>query len=211
MFVPVNATDTPTPTVTGSPSTPETTSTSTGTLAPVGGTVGNLDLGTLALWLAAAILVSGVIVMLIRLVMAKATDGKEEPEDKSVVRGWLAVLLVSGLLLFGAMSFYMTDAALRNLVIGGIVASAGTVTAFYFASKSSEQTQKQLLDAAFGNAGVVLPDVKGLSVAQAQGLLNSLQVKVLTPVGVAVTTSVTDSSPKAGSRVRINEEVTLIT
>ena len=173
--------------------------------------VGNVELGTLAFWLVVAVLASGLIVLGIRSVMANVTDGKDESEDKSVVRAWLAVLLVSGLLFFGAMSFYVTDAALRNLVLGGIVASAGTVTAFYFASKSAEQTQQQLLDATFGSAGLVLPDVAGLQVEEAKRLLNSLQIKAVTAPAIAPSEKVRDTSPKPGIRVRIGEEVTLNT
>ena len=38
--------------------------------------------------------------------------------------------LVSGLLIFSAASFFLDDTTLRSLLLGGVVSSAGTATAF---------------------------------------------------------------------------------
>ncbi len=203
MFMPITATPAPSPKTTvtvvaaGDPST-----------APAG-TIGGATLGTLVLWLALALVVTGVLVFLIRLAFSKGKDG-ESSEDKSVVRGWLAILLVSGLLLFCAVSFFVTDAAPRNLLIGGIVASAGTVTAFYFASKSNEQTQKNFLEAAFGTSSVDFPDLAGMTIAQAQRVLNNLKLNsVLNPPDSVQTALVRASAPPAGTKVKAGDVVTL--
>ncbi|GAB3047508.1 hypothetical protein GCM10027053_01680 [Intrasporangium mesophilum] len=209
MFVPITATPSPSP----SPS-PTTTVAVVAAGDPStvsAGTIGGATLGTLVLWLALALVVTGVLVFLIRLVFSKGKDG-ESSEDKSVVRGWLAILLVSGLLLFCAVSFFVTDAAPRNLLIGGIVASAGTVTAFYFASKSNEQTQKNFLDAAFGPTAVDFPGLEDMTIAQAQRVLNNLKLNsVLNPSTAQPGDRVRTTVPTAGTKVKAGDVVTLST
>jgi hypothetical protein len=173
--------------------------------------IGGTTLSTLVLWLAVTLLGTGLLVFAFRWVFSHAKDGPgETSEDKSVVRGWLAILLVSGLLLFCAVSFFVADAAPRNLLIGGIVASAGTVTAFYFASKSNEQTQQNFLNAAFGNTAVDFPKLEGMTVAQAQGVLNNLRLSGVTdPPDAGANATVATTVPTAGTRVKAGDVVRL--
>jgi hypothetical protein len=63
------------------------------------------------------------------------------------MRSWLALALVGGLLIFAAVSFQLDDTALRSSLLGGVIASAGAATAFYFASKSSDQARQDILNA----------------------------------------------------------------
>ena len=82
---------------------------------------------------------------------AKAPD-EESPgaasPDRTFIRGWLAIVLVGGLLIFAAVSFQLDDPALRSSLMGGVIASAGAAAAFYFASKSSDQARQDILNAA---------------------------------------------------------------
>ena len=59
--------------------------------------------------------------------------GKATP-DRTFMRSWLALALVGGLLIFAAVSFQLDDTTLRSSLLGGVIASAGAATAFYFAS-----------------------------------------------------------------------------
>lgn len=69
--------------------------------------------------------------------------------DRTFMRSWLAISLVGGLLVFCAASFELDDTALRSSLLGGVIASAGAATAFYFASKSSDQARRDILNASF--------------------------------------------------------------
>src|ERR1700760_2194404 len=84
---------------------------------------------------------------------SKSAPGGESTGDASVdrtfMRSWLAIALVGGLLVFCAASFELDDTALRSSLLGGVIASAGAATAFYFASKSSDQARRDILNASF--------------------------------------------------------------
>jgi hypothetical protein len=72
---------------------------------------------------------------------------RQAPPDRTFMRSWLAIALVGGLLIFSAVSFQLDDTALRNSLLGGVIASTGAATAFYFASKSSDQARQDILNA----------------------------------------------------------------
>jgi hypothetical protein len=78
----------------------------------------------------------------------KGGAGRATP-DRTFMRSWLALALVGGLLIFAAVSFQLDDTALRSSLLGGVIASAGAATAFYFASKSSDQARQDILNASF--------------------------------------------------------------
>ena len=87
------------------------------------------------------------------------TGAPAETGDSTLVRSWLAISLVGGLLIFVALSFWIDDTTLRSTLVGGLVANAGAAVAFYFASKSSDQARKDILTAAFGTT--LVPDLVG--------------------------------------------------
>lgn len=72
----------------------------------------------------------------------------------TLIRSWIAIASVFGLLLFCAVAFAIDDQWLRSTLIGEVVASAGAAVAFYFSSKSSDQARSDILSAAFGTAEV---------------------------------------------------------
>jgi flagellar basal body-associated protein FliL len=139
------------------------------------------------------------------------TSGTSQDADKSVMRAWLAVLLVSGLLLAAATSFFIDDSSLRSLLLGGVVSSAGTVVAFYFASAQSQQVQKNLLDAAFRRTSVPVPDLQGLTVDAATRALKAPGLALQLAAGSDNTKNVADSTPPAGQQVDIGGTVTVTT
>jgi hypothetical protein len=87
-------------------------------------------------------LVAGVIIIWARSIMT-ATGG----EPQSVVRSWLAITLVLGLLTTCAGAFELDDPQLRNMLLGGLVASVGAATAFYFSSKGADSARSDILKA----------------------------------------------------------------
>jgi hypothetical protein len=78
----------------------------------------------------------------------QGSTGQSAP-DRTFMRSWLAISLVGGMLIFSAVSFQLDDTTLRSSLLGGVIASAGAATAFYFASKSSDQARQDILNASF--------------------------------------------------------------
>jgi hypothetical protein len=152
------------------------------------------------------------------LVSRVQLEGKRTDESsgadggRTLLRSWLAAALVSVLLLLAVGSLFIDDSDLRSLLMGGVIASAGTATAFYFASKASEQTQRNLLDAAFTSAStIVLPDLAGKTVSDARTIVTALRLKLDTePTGMADTARVASTRPSKGATLKPDDTVTAV-
>jgi len=92
---------------------------------------------------AGAILAIGLIV-----VFARTKDA-----GQSVVRSWIALALVAGLVLFCAVTLAINAPDLRSTLFGGLTTSVGAAVAFYFSSKSSDQARQDILQAMQQTAG----------------------------------------------------------
>jgi hypothetical protein len=101
-------------------------------------------------------------------VPGKGGAGRTNP-DRTFMRSWLALALVGGMLIFAAVSFQLDDTVLRSSLLGGVIASAGAATAFYFASKSSDQARQDILNASFPTATV--PSLIGKTKAEVNAAL----------------------------------------
>jgi hypothetical protein len=97
----------------------------------------------------AGIVVAGIVAVGAIIVWARwlesNTKGDSEPQGNSeprgsVVRSWVAVSLVLGLLAFCAVAFAIGDKTSRSALLGALTASVGAAIAFYFSSKASETT-----------------------------------------------------------------------
>lgn len=119
--------------------------------------------------IAGAIVVIGIVV-----IIARSTGGKDP--EQSVVRSWLALILVAGLVLFCAVTFAINDSSLRSSVFGGLTASVGAAVAFYFSSKGADQARKDILNAAFGTETV--PDLSNMTEAEATVALGKTSLKL---------------------------------
>jgi hypothetical protein len=153
---------------------------------------------------AGAILIAGLVVMWSRA-LTKDAGGSEQ----SIVRSWLALTLVIGLVLFCAVSLFLSDTNLRSVLIGGLAASTGTAIAFYFSSKASDQARQDILNATFGTEAV--PDLKGCTKDEAARQLGqtSLQL-VIDPTSSASHGATVDSQvPLKDSQVRKGSLVTV--
>jgi hypothetical protein len=169
-------------------------------------------------WVLGAVVVlflgSGIVVLLARWLLEGRSTGQEpSPGGKTLIRSWMSVVLVAGLLLFAATSFFVENADLQSLLMGGVLASTGTATAFYFASKASEETQKNLLNAAFKSPmEFELPELKGLSIGEARRVSRALKLTLEPdPAGAPDAAPVTDTKPAAGSAVKPGDTVTATT
>jgi hypothetical protein len=101
--------------------------------------------------------------------------------DRSVVRRWIAVSLVVGLLVLTAAEIAGNNATTTSALIGGLTASVGSAIAYYFSTKASEQAQDKLTTATGGGAAgpIVVPDLMGKSVTDALLALGSLELRLV--------------------------------
>jgi hypothetical protein len=96
-------------------------------------------------------------------------QGDQGGPDRTFMRSWLAISLVGGLLIFSAVSFQLDDTTLRSSLLGGVIASAGAATAFYFASKSADQARQDILNASVPTT--TTPNLVGHTKAQVNAAL----------------------------------------
>jgi hypothetical protein len=95
--------------------------------------------------------------------------GRGSSADRTLIRSWIAISLVSGLLIFCAVIFAIDDPSLRSSLIGGLVASAGAAVAFYFAFRSADQARQDILNASRGT--VMVPNRVRKAVSEPKALL----------------------------------------
>jgi putative Ig domain-containing protein len=98
---------------------------------------------TLLIVVIGGVLLAGLVVILGRHLLGQGPDGAQ-----SLVRSWLAVSLVFGLLAFCAAAFWINDQQLRSALFGGLVATVSAATAFYFSSKGADQARADILKTA---------------------------------------------------------------
>jgi hypothetical protein len=100
-------------------------------------------------------IVAGIVVLVSRSVVG---SGANANEPGSVVRSWIAISLVMGLLVFCAAAFLVEETSLRSTLFGGLIASVSAAVAFYFSSKSADQARSDILKAAIAmSQGSVAP------------------------------------------------------
>ena len=100
-------------------------------------------------------------------------------DPAGIVRAMLALVLVGGLVILAGASFSMGDTQTRNLLLGGLVASASAAVAFYFASRNADNARRDLLNAAFGSETV--PKLIGLTVSAAQDAMSTRSLVLKLP------------------------------
>jgi Putative Ig domain len=94
-----------------------------------------------------AVMIGGSLFAGIIIIGARSTKSAQRDASPSIVRSWLAVTLVLGLLSACAAAFEIDDVQLRNTLLGGLVASTGAATAFYFSSKGADSARSDILSA----------------------------------------------------------------
>jgi Putative Ig domain len=138
---------TPSPIVTpsGTPTPASTTPTLTG--APQ-------DHADLILWLiVGGIIVAGCVVIVGRYYLKQGLDGTAA----SLIRSWIAISLVIGLMVFCAAALLGNNASLQSTLFGGLIASTGAAIAFYFSSQAAGQARADILHAAAIGQAVAKP------------------------------------------------------
>ena len=137
-------TGTSTSTIT-STATSTTTSTSSSTPTPPPTVTGTSPAhADLILWLVVGgIIAAGLVVILGRMLIKSGQGGPAA----SIIRSWIAISLVIGLLIFCAATLLGSDTSLQSILFGGLIASTGAAIAFYFSSQGADRARADILNA----------------------------------------------------------------
>jgi Ca2+/Na+ antiporter len=172
--------------------------------------------GLAVLWAVGIIVIAaGVVVIVGRLLTAPKQAAQAGDSGPSIMRPWIAISLVAGLLVFCALTFVIDDDKLRSTLFGGLVANVGAAVAFYFSSKNADQARQDILGAALGTTDV--PDLVGTppeskTVADARATMSQTPLAlVVNPPEAGTTDKVTKQSPAKGTNVRNGSKVTVET
>ena len=182
---------------------------SSGSTSPSGPVVLN---GTVSLGFAVLLLVLFLAVGALVLIARVVNPGSHTNElfGPSVIRSWMAIAVAGAVLVLAAASFLVDDPTSRSTLIGAVVATLGSVTAFYFASKQSENAIAANATAA-GTAATV-PDLSGKTYQQARafagGTTFAVQVDPAS-AGDLATAVVTSQDPKPGASAAANSSITV--
>ena len=168
--------------------------------------------------IAAVILLSGVVVILGRYWLENKRPSTTDvlrpapANDTSgvIVRSWIAIALVAGLLVFCAAALSLGNTSLQSTLFGGLVTSVGASVAFYFSSKSAEQARQDVLSAA--QVRVNVPNLRGKTITEAQAEMASIPLLLVINDPRARTSEiVVEQSPANGSSVRSGSQVVIST
>jgi Mn2+/Fe2+ NRAMP family transporter len=152
---------------------------------------------------AVALLAVGAVIVYARTHTGQHAQGAKSPSmdpSASVVRSWIAVSLIVGLVLLSVITFAINDEVLRSTLIGGLTASVGSAIAYYFSTKAADQARQDIL-AATGTE--VVPDLHGKSENDAAATLGktSLKLEVDPTSSTAANATVSSQYPTAGTTV----------
>ena len=141
------------------------------------------------------------------LLWARHRQGSRETTP-SIVRSWIALTLVTALVILTAFSLALPDEDVRNLLIGGLVASVGAAVAYYFSSKDADSARRDILDAVFGEVDV--PDLSALTEAAAKSVVAATSLQLAATGGsthanrvVATQTPPGGTSARRGSTIEV--------
>jgi hypothetical protein len=137
----------------------------------------------------AVIVVSGLVVILARFVLGsrrpRGTKGTAvefvapaDDADATMVRSWIAISLVSGLLIFCAVALYQNDQNLRDILFGALTSSVGAAVAYYFSTKAAAQARKDVMDATQGTSEV--PNLVGHNLHDAEVAMSRTSFRLVT-------------------------------
>jgi PASTA domain len=156
------------------------------------------------------LLLVAIFVLINTALSARLNRGRGNIPLPSVVRAWIAIALVVGLLVFTGATLGGQDESLRSSLVGALVAAVGSATAYYFATKSAETAINAVTGAA-AVANDVVPTLTGLSLGDALAALGSTNFKLVVDaasVAAAATPAVVlAQTTPAGSSVAGNSEI----
>lgn len=166
--------------------------------------------GSNAGWLLGSLTALVAVAVLAAVVYTFVTSGQPLGQGGTgMSRQMLALVLVGGLMVLTGAAFTTTDTQSRNLLVGGVVASAASAVAFYFASRSADTARQDVLSAISMPTTETVPHLVDLTIADAQALMSKTSLILETPVGAQATAVVAGQTPAAGTATRPGSKVTV--
>lgn len=159
---------------------------------------------------AAAVLLAGFGLLRAQAVLGARVATSKQTPDASIVRSWIAIILVLTLVLLSAAALGIPDSSLRSTLIGALTASVGSAITHYFSSKSSDQARQDLLDATVGTE--LVPDLTNRTEAEATTILGKTSFKFeIDPTSPASSpdAQINKQTPPAGTPSRRGSSVTV--
>ena len=194
--------------------TASTSTTTTGTTGPVTHLPENAAALVLVLSIA-FVLLAGLLVIRGRTSVLRLQARNEQAgvnpgsrPDGTIVRSWLSVALVGGLLILCTLSFWIDDPTLRSTLIGGLVASSSAAVTFYFSGKTADQARRDIMNAA--GTPVAVPNLIGMSVEQANQALAPVALSArFIPATPSAEDRVNAQDPAANRQAQTGQAITL--
>lgn len=150
------------------------------------------------------VLVGAIAILFHRFRAQKSQPG---PDDTSITRPVLALVLVGTLVVLAAASFSIDDDQTRNLLIGGVVSLSSGAVAFYFASSGATEARRDLLKA---TAGILVPDLTGKTFQDAQAIVSQTSLQLTPPAApVDPQAIVATQEPAAGGQAMAGTSITV--
>ncbi|WP_116212944.1 PASTA domain-containing protein [Streptomyces olivoreticuli] len=130
--------------------------------------------------------------------------------DRGIVRSALALILVTALALLAAVvHFDGADPERQTLLLGAVATLASAVVAFYFSSRSAESARKDLLSAMSGGPQMPVPNLVGMTVAEARSTMSASSLSLSVPQGAPDAGVIATQTPPAQEVVSPLQTVTV--
>jgi PASTA domain len=139
---------------------------------------------SLVIWIA----VGGLIIaMIFTLIDAKAKGARIRAMGLMValpnpIRAWMATALVLGLVVYTGATLGGEDEAVRNTLVGGLVAAVSSATAYYFATAQA-QGANEAQAGTRGTSPTGVPDLMGKSLREALTEMGATNFKLVIDAG----------------------------
>lgn len=141
---------------------------------------------------------------------AKITLITLKRSDHGIVRSALALILVTSLALLAAVvHFDDGNAEHQTLLLGAVATLASAVVAFYFSSRSAEAARKDLLSAVNVGPKVPVPDLVGMTVAEAKSQMSASNVSLTLPQEAPEDAVIATQNPASGTEAPPGQTVTV--
>jgi hypothetical protein len=116
-------------------------------------------------------LLAGIVVIFGRSHLGGGAGEADQPT--SLVRSWIAISLVMGLVVFSAAALWLSDPSIRSTMFGGLIASVGAAIAFYFSSQAADKARSDILQATQALSQAPLPPTAFSAAAPPDGSVNT--------------------------------------
>jgi hypothetical protein len=128
----------------------------------------------------------------------------------SVVRSWIAIALVIGLIIYTGATLGGQDESVRSALVGGLVAAVASATAYFFATIQAEGALNAVAGAG-ATPNAVVPSLTQLALSDALSAVGATNFKLVVDAASVPTATtppvIASQDPAAGASVPANSEI----